>query len=279
MRFGKFILIRKKSMRMWIWKLMFVMFLVTACDKNDNFVVFGVENDVQLGKQINDAIGKAPSIKILEEADYPDVYAFLNDVRDEILNSGKIAYKDEFAWQIHVIDNDSVQNAFAAPGGELYVYTGMILHLDHADEIAGLLAHEMAHADQRHTVRMLQSKYGLTSLLAVALGNDPTAADEISGQLRGEIAGLKFSTEYESVADLNSVETLAGTDYACNGGASLFIKLESSGSTNPPAFLENHPDPEDRTEKINGKAQGLGCDTGLSNDTRFLHVKAILSRE
>ena len=263
-------------MKKWVVKWAIIVALVTGCDKNDNFIVFGVENDVELGKQVSEEIKKDPSIKILAPGDYPAVYGLLNDIRDQILASGKIAYKEEFAWEMNVVHNDTVQNAFATPGGYVYVYTGLVKYLDHADDLAGVLGHEMAHADKRHTVRILQKQYGLQILLAVALGNNPSALAEIAAQIGGQLAGLKFSRDYETEADLSSVEYLAASEYACNGAASFFIKLEESGAANPPEFLSTHPNPGNRVENINAKAQTLGCSTSLAPNTGYDQIKASL---
>jgi predicted Zn-dependent protease len=266
-------------MKKWAWRYLIVVVLLTGCDKNDNFIVFSVENDVQLGKEVSEEIAKEASIKILSPSAYPDVYALLNNIRDQILNSGKIAYKDEFAWEMHVIENDTVQNAFATPGGYVYVYTGLIKYLDHADDLAGVLGHEIAHADKRHTIRMLQKQYGLQVILAVALGNDPNTLAQIAAELGGQLAGLKFSRDYETEADMSSVEYLSATEFACNGAASFFQKIEASGTASPPEFLSTHPNPGNRVEDINAKAQTLGCDTSLTNGVNYDRVKASLPGE
>jgi predicted Zn-dependent protease len=248
-----------------------------ACDKNDNFVVFSIENDVQLGAQVKAEIAKDASIKILSPSQYPDVYNFLYHVRDGILNSGQVAYKEEFAWEIHVIDDDSTLNAFATPGGYIYIYTGLIKYLDHADDLAGVMGHEMAHADLRHTVRNLQKQYGVTALLSIALGRDPGALAQIAAQVAGQLAGLKFSREYETEADEHSVDYLSKTEYACNGAAFFFIKLNAAEQGGrPPEFLSTHPNPENRVDNINTKAESIGCDTSLASDTGYEDVKASL---
>lgn len=252
---------------------------ITACDKNENFVIFSVENDVQLGAQVNKEILNDPAINILPSDRYPEVYSFLNRIRDAILNSGNVAYRDEFAWELYVIDDDSTLNAFATPGGYIYVYTGLIKYLDHADDLAGVMGHEMAHADLRHSVRNLQKQYGVQALLAIALGNDPSAVAQIAAQIAGQLAGLKFSREYETEADEHSVDYLSKTEYACNGAAYFFIKLNAADQGGrPPEFLSTHPNPENRIENINSKAESIGCDTTRSGDTTFDEVKASLGR-
>ena len=256
-----------------------LVFAFVACDKNDNFVVFSTENDVQLGLQVKDEIAKDASIKILPAAQYPEVYNFLYHIRDGILNSGKVAYKDEFAWEVYVIDDDKTLNAFATPGGYIYVYTGLIKYLDNADDLAGVMGHEMAHADLRHTVRTLQKTYGVSVLLSVALGKDPGTLGQIAAQIAGQLAGLKFSREYETEADEHSVDYLAQTEYACNGAAHFFEKLTASEQAGqPPEFLSTHPNPENRIENINAKAASLGCDTSLATNTGYDAVKASLNK-
>ena len=248
-----------------------------ACDENNNFVLFSVANDVELGQQVQQEIASDPGFTLLPENQYPEVYAYLNAMRDDILNSGEIAYKDEFAWKLHVVHDDAVQNAFATPGGYIYIYTGLIKYLDHADDLAGVLGHEMAHADLRRTVRNLQKVYGVNILLSVALGQEPTVLEEIAGQLAGTLAGLSFSRDFEREADAHSVEYLAHTSYACNGAAHFFSKMTASGEGGqPPEFLSTHPNPEDRIEHINEKAETLNCDTSLSNGDGYTALKNAL---
>ncbi len=261
-----------------VFVLFFVIMALFSCDENNNFVVFSIQNDVDLGKQVSQEIANDPAhYKILSPSAYPQVYSYLNGMKDAILNSGEISYKDEFAWELHVIQDDTTLNAFATPGGYIYIYTGLIKYLDHADDLAGVLGHEMAHADQRHSVRNLQKSYGVEVLLAVALGQNPNALEQIAGQVAGTLAGLQFSREYETDADSHSVEYLAKTKYACNGAALFFIKLNEQGdSAQPPEFLSTHPNPENRIENINKKAADLKCSTSLSGDTGYDQIKASL---
>ena len=245
-----------------------------ACDENNNFVIFSTDNDVQLGQQVHNEIANSPEYEILSPQAYPQAYNYLYSLRDAILNSGEIAYKDEFDWNLYILKDDEIQNAFAVPGGNIYIYTGLLKYLDHADDLAGVLGHEMAHADLRHTVRNLQKVYGVNLLLAIVLGNEPSQLEQIAAQIAGTLAGLSFTREYEEEADAHSVEYLAHTDYACNGAAFFFIKMNEQGDGGqPPEFLSTHPNPENRIEAINSKAEMLGCNTSLSQDTQFNTIK------
>lgn len=234
--------------------------LFISCDDNGDLVVFSIENDKELGLEVATQIANDSTFNILSETEYPEAYTYLNAMKDEILNSGQVTYKDEFVWKLHIIDDD-VLNAFATPGGYIYVYTGLIKYLDKADDLAGVMGHEIAHSDQRHSIKQLQRIYGINILLSVALGENPTALAEMASQIAGNLAGLSFSRDAESEADDYSVVYLAETDYACNGAYSFFQKLIDAKQTGlGPAFLSTHPDPEDRVEDINAKADEVGCD-------------------
>ncbi|WKK73811.2 M48 family metalloprotease [Marivirga salinae] len=238
--------------------------IFSSCkDKNDNFVLPSIEEDVELGAQVAEQIENDPDqFPILDETEYPEAYTYLNNLLDYILTSGEVKYKEEFVWDIHIIENDSVLNAFATPGGYLYVYTGLIKYLDQEDDLMGVLGHEVAHSDLKHTTRNIQRQYGINIILQLITGENPSQLEQIAGQIAGTAAGLSFSRAFEEEADERSVEYLANTPYACNGAYSFFQKLLDEGQTGgTPEFLSTHPDPEDRVEDINVKADEIDCDT------------------
>lgn len=219
---------------------------------------FPIEKDLALGQQLSDYIDQNPAeFDIVDSAKNVQLYKAMYDFRDVILNSGKVRYKDEFAWQVKVIDNDTTLNAFAAPGGFIYIYTGIIQFLDSEDHFAGVMGHELAHADRRHSINQMIKSNGVQVLLDIALGSDSQL-----GQIASGLAGLKFSRSDETDADAWSVEYLCGSEYESNGAAGFFqklIDLDAAGTT--PQFLSTHPSPDNRVEDINTKADDLGCMT------------------
>lgn len=257
--------------------LLAVLLIFSSCDKNDNFTpFFSEQDDKALGAQVSQEIASDPSFDLIAQNENPDAYAYINGMVNEILSSDEVAYRDEFAWEVTLIDNDSVLNAFATPGGYIYVYTGLIKYLETADALAGVLGHEIAHADLRHTSRNLQKQYGVSILLSIALGEDPSAIEQIAGQIAGTVAGLKFSREYEAEADDESVLYLADTRYACNGAAFFFESLLAEDQASPPEFLSTHPSPENRVADINATAAEAGCDTDLATGTDYEAFQAML---
>lgn len=260
--------------------LYFILFicLLTGCDRNKNVNVFSPEQDLALGQQVNEEIqGRRQEFPILNPEQYAASYDYLNEIVGQILESRQINYRDEFAWQVHIIHDDETMNAFATPGGFIYVYTGLIKYLDKEDDLAGVLGHEIAHADLRHSTRQLQKMYGLNMLLSLAFGEGGSVAEQIMGQIVGNLTALSFSREYEREADDRSVDYLADTDYECDAAKSFFIKLkEMEDQGRVPSFLSTHPNPEDRIQSIEARSRKVGCDTEPLNPDSFLAFKQSL---
>lgn len=239
-----------------------------SCDKNDNVVLFSIEDDKELGRQV--AAEVDTTMPVLPQSQYPEVYSYLNNIVDEILAGGEVAYDEEFVWDLKVIHDDSVLNAFATPGGYMYIYTGLLKYLEDVDAVAGVIGHEMAHADLRHTSRNLQKQYGVSVLLSILVGKDASQIEQIAAQIAGTVAGLKFTREYEAEADDQSVEYLATTPYRCDGAKLFFQKIEASGQGGgTPEFLSTHPSPEHRIEDITDKAIEIGCDTTATQNSGY----------
>lgn len=221
--------------------------------------LFSVSDDKDLGRQVDEEIEANPSdFPILAEAGASNAYAYLREIRDEILNSGQVEHADDFVWEVHIIQDDNVLNAFATPGGYLYFYTGLIKYLDTEDAFAGVMGHEIAHAARRHSTEALTERYGIALLLEAAFGNNLQIVQDIAAGL----ATLSFSRDNESEADQYSVIYLAETRYQCNGAALFFEKLIDEGQAGgTPEFLSTHPNPDNRVDAINSEATQRGCST------------------
>lgn len=245
-----------------------LLFSGCAKDKNGERLIFSVEDDIALGNQVaaqTDSTYRAKG-QLLEVNDSrPNVqaaYSQLNSIVGKILNSDKISYKNEFGYEVKIIKDDATLNAFATPGGHIYVYTGLIKKLDNEDQLAGVLGHEIAHADRRHTSKQLERQYGLSVLLSILLGENKSQLAEIGAGL----ATLKFSRDAETEADFYSVEYLADTEYTCDGAADFFKKMEAEGQSNgTPVFLSTHPADAERIKAISDKATADNCVKSVSS--------------
>lgn len=278
------IMIKKNKNAFWLLAILST-FLFSSCKDNDG-VIFSIQDDIRLGQQVSEEIDSTYRAQgtLLERnssnANVQRAYQSLDRIVNRILTSGAVRYDQEFPWTVKIIRDDETLNAFATPGGYIYVYTGLIKYLDEEDHFAGVLAHEVAHADRRHSIRQLQRDYGIALLLSVALGNDPGIVQQIAAQLAGSLTGLKFGRDAETEADNMSVDYLGGTDYyACDGAAGFFIKLEQEAQQQVgiPEFLSTHPNPGNRVQNIQKMAAQKGCSTSSAPNTDFNQLKNALN--
>lgn len=217
--------------------------------------LFPMEQDKQLGAQVAAEIeGNQKEYPILDSASNKEIYQYLYKIRNTILNSGQVKHKDDFAWRLRIIKDDSTLNAFCTPGGYIYVYTGILKYLDNEAQLAGVLGHEIAHADFRHSTRQMTQMYGVEVLLAIVAGN----RQQLS-QITAGLVGLKFSRNHESEADKGSVAYLCPTVYQADGGAGFFEKINASGGSRTPEFLSTHPNPANRIEAFRNYKIEMAC--------------------
>lgn len=252
-----------------------VLLAATGCKNKDDrsFNIFTIEDDKQLGMQVKAEIAADPvTYPILSETQYPQAYTYLRGLRDKILNTGEVFYKDEFLWELYIIEDDNMLNAFCAPGGYIYVYTGLIKYLDSEDELAGVLGHEIAHADLRHSTDQLTKAYGIGTMVSIVLGENQGALSDIAQNL----LFLGFSRSAETQADEASVRYLCPTDINAAGAAGFFQKIEAEGGSNPPQFLSTHPNPDNRVQNIIEEKGTLSCSGNNTNDAAYAAFKASL---
>lgn len=225
--------------------------------------LFSIQDDLDLGAQLRDEILADPdTYPVVDEADAPEAYEYLYMVTDELLATGQVRHADDFAWEVYLINDDSTVNAFAAPGGFVWVYSGLIQYLSEDDHFAGVMGHELAHAAERHSTEQLTRIYGLSTLVSLLLGEDPGVLVEIAAGL----VNLSFSRTAEAEADERSVVYLCDTSWAADGTAGFFAQLDAEEGADIPEFLSTHPSAESRVQDIRAYAESLGCDTTLSDD-------------
>lgn len=248
--------------------------LFATCKKDGGGInIFSVQDDIMLGEQVAAEIANDPAqFPILSRSTYAAAYSHMDRITNEILDNAPLNYRNEFAWDVSIIHNDSVLNAFCTPGGYIYVYTGLIKFLQSEDQLAGVMGHEIAHADLRHSTDQLTRVYGITLMLDIVLGENQGTLSDIAANL----AFLKFGRNAEEQADEYSVRYLCPSEYDARGASRFFEALVAAGASSPPEFLSTHPDPSNRVEDITGHWDDLGCGVGGTFDARYADFIATL---
>lgn len=236
----------------------------------DNANLFPVSQDIELGKQVYDEILANPSeYPIVPEKGNEQIYSYVRGIVSKLLATGNVSYARDFAWKISIINDPKVQNAFATPGGYIFLYTGLMKFLDSEDQLAGVLGHEMAHAAKRHSTRQLTKILGVQVLADAVLGKKETVK-----QVATAIVGLSFSRDNETEADSFSVKYLCPTPYNASGAAGFFKKI--AGQATPPEWMSTHPNPSNRIKNIESKAKALNCKGTQTYTSQYQTIKTLI---
>ena len=180
-----------------------------------------------------------------------ELQAYVNQVGQRVLQQSQAA-QSPYPFDFSLIDDPATINAFALPGGQIFVTTGLLKALDAESQLAGVLGHEIGHVVARHGAEHL-AKQQLGAMLVNAIGV-ATSDDGRSGQQAAVIAqavnqlvSLNYSRQDELESDRLGFEFMTEADYNPEGILELmqiFESAEAGGS--PPEFLSTHPNPGNR---------------------------------
>ena len=242
---------------------------VSSCKEKLN--LFSIQDDITFGAQFDEELRTNGQFVILSESTHAEAYRIINEYKDNVLATGKVAYTNDFAWKVRIIKDDNTVNAFAVPGGYLYFYTGLIKTLDNEAEFVGVLAHEMAHVARRHSTAQLTKAYGIDLLFSMLLGRNSNKWVNIAADLASGLVELKFSRDDEFEADKYAVIYTYPTEWDARGVADFFKKMESK--TPIPVFLSTHPADKDRIAAVEKEWEALGGKQGKYFEERYTQFK------
>ncbi len=238
------------------------------------FNLFSPQQDMEIGQQ--SAAQAEQQLPISRDDRAQD---FVNDIGQRLAAN---APGPKFRYQFKVV-NASDLNAFALPGGYIYLNRGIIESARNEGEVAGVLAHEIAHAALRHGTHNASKAYltqaGIGILGGILGGKVGAGAGQIINAVGGfglNAVFLKYSREAETQADIIGSQILAKTGYNPTDMVSFFQTLAKSDSRRQVAWLASHPAPEKRIETIQKEARILGSTAGPSPTERLNSVQASL---
>jgi len=211
------------------------------------FNLFSKEQDVQVGQE-----SAAQVRKQMTMVKDPFLNQYVNSIGKRLANAQE-AKESGFPFTFEVVADPSI-NAFALPGGPMFINSGLLKAVDNEAQLAGVMGHEMSHVILRHGTNQA-SKSQMIQLPAV-LGSQ-MAGGSMMGQLAQLGIGLgansvllKFSRGAESQADLLGSHLMAESAYDPVQMAKFFQKLEADGGARGPQFFSSHPNPGNRQAAI-----------------------------
>lgn len=232
---------------------------------------YSIQDDVKLGRQAaQEAEAQFPLLRDSE------VQAYVQRVGERLVSAIPSQFQhSEFGYYFKVVNARDI-NAFALPGGPMYVNRGMIEAARTEGEMAGVMAHEIAHVALRHGTAQATKgqKYGTLAGIAGIAGAI------LGGPAVGQLAQapfavymLKFSREYETEADILGAQIMAQAGYDPRDLANMFRTIEQQGGGSSVGFLSSHPNPKDRYARINREAQMLRVNAGVRDSREFARVQ------
>ena len=228
------------------------------------------QDDVKLGRDYSAQVEK--QMPVLNDAEST---RYLQNIGRRLANSIPNQFQhSEFEYNFKIINARDI-NAFALPGGPMYVNRGMIEAAKNEGELAGVMAHELSHVALRHSTAQatkqsspLNQVLGIGSILGGAiLGGQAGAA--IGQTIYQSVFVLPYSRDYETQADTLGAQIMSNAGYDPRDLANVFRTIEAqSGGNRAPEFLSTHPNPENRYENINREAQLLRVSSNPIKNTR-----------
>jgi beta-barrel assembly-enhancing protease len=201
------------------------------------------DEEVQMGQEVFNEL-KAKG-EIVESSPLYDV---LKPIADAITRSAQPSYNHPFKFYLV---HEAQPNAFATPGGNVYVVDSLLYFVKNTDELAGTLCHEVSHTIHHDTVTLMEKQQRIEARevgAAVLLG--PTRAHVLAILLLGKLHSLSYSRDVESRADITGSDVCAATGYNPHGLVWLFQDFQNAKIGDVPQLLSDHPGNQNRVNAL-----------------------------
>lgn len=232
--------------------------VLASCDAAERIaadVLISQEQERQLGLQIKKELETKEGLKYYAD---PEVEAYVKGVANKIIAQSRDDRDGE--WFVYVVDDPDTVNAFATPGGHLYILTGLILQAKNEAELAGILGHEAGHVVARHSARQMVVAFGLETVVGMALGEDPGTLAEVASTLAANGALLAHGRSDETESDEYGARYTSASSYSPDGLITFFEALQALQGQQPEAmkWISTHPPHEERVSHLREYIQENG---------------------
>ena len=209
------------------------------------------EQEVEIGKQTNEQV-----LNQYQLEENQQIQQYVSDLGQELINNSD---SRDIPFTFQVVESDEV-NAFATPGGFVYVTTGLLKTAENRAQLASVMAHEIAHINEKHGVKNLKQAV-VARGLATTAGVETSALAQIAYQLTVD---LPQSRSFEYEADSTGLQILQQSGYPAEAFANFLVKLQGGGGQ--PEFLRTHPSSDNRIEAISQDAEANSTASNKGQD-------------
>ncbi|UCF05401.1 MAG: M48 family metalloprotease [bacterium] len=232
--------------------------------------IISSDEEVRMGQDFSKEVEKQ-----FEIYDNVEVSTYVQGVGQSIV---KVCDRQDIEYHFAVIKKDDL-NAFALPGGYIYIYSGLMKELDDESQLAGVLAHEVGHVTARHSTERLTAMYGYQLLINLILGDDPNFYASLVSNIFATGGFLAYSRANEYEADRLGARYAHAVGYDPRGMTELLGKLKGTEEREPSKLeelLATHPPTSERINRVNGIVAGLPGSEGTRNKETYQKIKGKL---
>lgn len=201
--------------------------------------------DLDIGKKYAPELEKQMGGKIPDEA----LQNYINTVGQKV---AKVSHRRTWDYHFIALDDDMV-NAFALPGGYIFITKGMLKHLTTEAQLASVLGHEVAHVVARDTAVVMSREIGMDILLSAVTSEATSATARTVAGLTRQIIGLRFSRTDEKDADMAGLDYMVRAGYNPNGMVEIMQMLQDQQKTQTIEFFSTHPNPTSRVDYLKAR--------------------------
>lgn len=230
--------------------------------------LFSAQQDVEIGYQ--SAIQAERQLPLVRDA---DIEGYVNRIGQRLaVNAGG----PRFQYRFRVVNDRSI-NAFALPGGYVYLNRGILENARNEGEVAAVLAHEIAHVALRHGTHQASKAQAastglqvLGGILGGRVGGNTARVLNVAGGVGLNALFLKFTRELETQADIRGAQILAASGYSARDMVGFFHQLERVDRSKKTTWLSHHPAPPDRIARIERERRMLREPSSPRRNTAML---------
>lgn len=203
----------------------------------------------------------------------PVVTGYINDLGQMLVRHSK---RPNITYTFKVVDTKGI-NAYAVPGGFIYVHLDLIRSAKNESELAAVIGHEIGHIVGRHSMKRLTQVYGIEILKQLILDEDSSAFKKLIADVLATGLLFRYSRDHERESDAYGVQNVYDAGISPEGAAGFFETLQAMRGRDPSAlekFLSTHPVPSERVTNVRNQINRLPAKSGLRADSsQFQRIK------
>jgi predicted Zn-dependent protease len=242
---------------------------VNPATGDKDLMLFSPEDDIRMGMSYAPEVEKELGGRIADE----NLQEYVNKVGQKI---ARVCQRPDIAYHFTAVEEPMV-NAFALPGGYIFITRGLLEKLDSEAQMAAILAHEVGHVVARDTLAAISRQIGMTGLVAAASvsGSGDVAA---ASYFISTFLSLQYSRDDEKDADMSGLGYMIQAGYDPNGMLATMHTLAQLQTVRPIEFFSTHPNPENRIIYLEERIERRYADLGQLKTGKSEYQENVLAR-